>query len=238
MKENDSYPVRGPGDMGDLVMGCLACDFPDDDAPMWVALEPGTCASCRERISAAQRKKAFAGSPPRGVPERQRMARSSELQDELKGVRSAYLYGDVGVGKSYQAVAMLKSWWLAKFEAGGVLDYRWWQAARLAEAMRDSVKLGTSKQLTDDLIGCEALVIDDLGSERITEFAKEQLLIVIGERYDEKRDMIFTSNLSLGKLAARLSSEDVDDPTGDRIASRIAESCDIVEMRGLDRRLM
>ena len=51
---------------------------------------------------------------------------------------------------------------------------------------------------------------------------------LINYRYENMLRTFFASNLSLQELAER---------SGDRIASRIAEMCDIIEIGGEDKRL-
>ena len=72
------------------------------------------------------------------------------------------------------------------------------------------------------------LFLDDLGAENATDFVRDTLYLIINRRYEGKLPVIITSNLDLGELS---------DSVGDRIASRIAGMCDMVELEGGDRRL-
>jgi len=72
------------------------------------------------------------------------------------------------------------------------------------------------------------LFIDDFGTEKGSEWVLETLYSIIDKKYEDVIPMIITSNLDLNALGVKM---------GDRIASRIAEMCDVVEMTGLDRRL-
>lgn len=56
------------------------------------------------------------------------------------------------------------------------------------------------------------LVIDDLGSERHTEFSEEKIYSIIDKRYTSELPLFITSNLSLNEISQRY---------GDRIASRM-----------------
>lgn len=62
------------------------------------------------------------------------------------------------------------------------------------------------------------LILDDLGAEQVrgTGWVEDRLYQVIGERHDNEVPTIFTSNKSLGELAAHI---------GERISWRIAEMC-------------
>lgn len=50
----------------------------------------------------------------------------------------------------------------------------------------------------------DLLIIDDLGVERSTEYAMEQMFFVIDSRYRSRRPMIITTNLKLSELKNRL----------------------------------
>ena len=78
-------------------------------------------------------------------------------------------------------------------------------------------------------------MVDDIGAERCTDWARETLATLIEDRYTRKLLTILTSNYSPSGLAARLGH---DDPIiGQRIVSRIVESCAQVNVDGRDHRL-
>lgn len=72
------------------------------------------------------------------------------------------------------------------------------------------------------------LALDDLGAERSTDWAIQLLYLLIDRRYADMRQTFISSNLPLESIASQLD---------DRIASRIAGMCDVVEIQGQDRRL-
>lgn len=74
----------------------------------------------------------------------------------------------------------------------------------------------------------KVLVLDDIGVEKVTEFVEEFMYLLINRQYEKVYPIVITSNLPLSKLAERL---------GDRIVSRIKEMCEIVELKGEDKRL-
>ena len=74
------------------------------------------------------------------------------------------------------------------------------------------------------------LIIDDLGIERGTEYALEQIYAVVDERYKSGLPLIVTTNLTIAEIRA------TDDIARARIYSRLLEMCTPVCISGDDRR--
>jgi len=73
------------------------------------------------------------------------------------------------------------------------------------------------------------LILDDIGTEKSSEWSLQTLYVIINKRSVEPQNItIVTSNLTLNQVAEKL---------GDRIASRLAGLCQVLELRGEDRRL-
>ena len=65
----------------------------------------------------------------------------------------------------------------------------------------------------------DLLILDDLGAERGTEYALEQVFVVIDARYRSRKPLIVTTNLTLDAL------KHPDDLPHARIYDRILEIC-------------
>lgn len=76
----------------------------------------------------------------------------------------------------------------------------------------------------------ELLIIDDLGIERNTDYALEQVYAVIDERYKANLPLIVTTNLTISQLRNPI------DAAHARIYSRILEMCTPVRIDCEDRR--
>lgn len=157
------------------------------------------------------------------VPERIR----ERFRETAAGGKGLYIHGPVGTGKTHSAFAMKKRWdeinptQLAIFWNTGELlaDIR-------AEYDRQSYdKKHTLQKLTEVQ---SPLFIDDLGSEQATGWVLEQIYTLVNARYMNNLPTVFTSNLSV---------EQVGQALGDRIASRIVEMCEVIELTGDDKRL-
>jgi DNA replication protein DnaC len=167
---------------------------------------------------------------------------------------SIFITGPAGTGKSYMAAALVKDsigtkareWLEANMEndylereARGFhqgerfrySSWRWITVPELLLSLRASFKDGaqfTEEEVIGEYSNVSLLILDDLGAEKSSEFTIQSLYLIIDRRYSEIRPTIITSNLSLGQISEKV---------GDRIASRIAGMCRVVELKGRDRRL-
>jgi DNA replication protein DnaC len=73
------------------------------------------------------------------------------------------------------------------------------------------------------------LILDDIGAEKPSDWARERLTEIIGYRYDNERTTLISSNLTLPELKEHI------DPIG-RITSRISGMTIPMEYKGKDRR--
>ena len=87
------------------------------------------------------------------------------------------------------------------------------------------------QEYLDSLNQFKLLVIDDLGIERDTGYAKEQVYNIIDSRYRAGLPMIITTNLTMQKLATETELADK------RVYDRIIERCFPVEVAGESRRM-
>lgn len=142
-----------------------------------------------------------------------------------KGEKALYLHGkDTGTGKTHAAVGALKRRIGLTAERGLFRP-----VPVLVKNLRQAVGRFRDGALIDELTAAPCLVLDDIGVERPTETVLEALYTVIDDWYRRERpQIIITSNLSLEELSKRLD---------DRIASRIAKLCRVIEFAGADRRL-
>lgn len=142
--------------------------------------------------------------------------------------RGAYLWGEPGVGKTHAAACAVRMF----SDRGG--------RAKLvtAKALLDAVKAGydRSDTIRTDALGSAArlplLALDDLGAERPTPWAMELLTGLIDERTARGLPTVVTSNYSVGQLRDLWGGME-----GKRVASRLAGSCERIEVAGPDRRI-
>jgi DNA replication protein DnaC len=236
---------------------CSVCGSPLEAAfdryeCWWTVLR---CEKCMvDEVTAAMREKAPEILSSRGLSKRYMAASFSKLPKAVQAVadESAYLYGSVGTGKTYAMAAMM----LREAMAIRPIEDRYQslpdeiQRVRYHPAREDSYPVFVStprfllairstfrRQDSDDteesVISRYAkasgtLYLDDIGAEQATDWARQALYLLLDERYSEERRTVISGNLSLEELAHRLD---------DRIASRIAGMCKVVEIKGADRRI-
>ena len=81
----------------------------------------------------------------------------------------------------------------------------------------------------ESLVNTSVLILDDLGIERDTSYAKEQVYNIVNNRYLKQKPTIFTTNLSYDTIVNCTESVEYQ-----RIYSRIIEMCIPVMVVGED----
>lgn len=132
------------------------------------------------------------------------------------------LHGDVGTGKTYIA-CMIANALIDQGHPVLVTNF-----ARVLNTLQSTFE---KQEYLDSLNQYNLLVIDDLGVERDTGFAKEQVFSIIDSRYRAGKPMIITTNLSMQRL---VTESDLSDK---RVYDRIIERCFPVEVSGESRRV-
>ena len=122
------------------------------------------------------------------------------------------LFGDVGTGKSFSAGCVANA--LLDRDVPVLMTNFPTILSRLAGM------LGEDKTAFLDSLGeYDLLIIDDLGVERNTEYATEQMFSIVDSRYRSGRPLIVTTNLKLDEL------KHPPDLAHARIYDRILERC-------------
>ncbi len=142
----------------------------------------------------------------------------------------SFITGPTGVGKTHLAVGFLREELLAKGQEAG----RFLRAVDFLKNIRCSFRNdnGADERAILNLYGrgTPFLVLDDLGAEKVTDFAVQTLYDLIDFRYGNCLVTLITSNLSLDELANHYGSH------GHRLASRIAGMGPTLVLKGKDRR--
>jgi DNA replication protein DnaC len=137
------------------------------------------------------------------------------------------IFGPVGTGKTGLAWSLVRALCEEVVPAMQLnfRDYLWTVRAAFSEnAPRDDRPHTVS-----------VLALDDLGAERATDFAREELATLVERRTQRHLPLIVTSNYDPDELAARLGHD--DRTVGERIVSRLVQDAHQLRLDGADRRL-
>lgn len=141
-----------------------------------------------------------------------------KLSREGKGL---LLYGGAGTGKTFAAACVVN----ALIDSGYSC-----LMTNFARVLNTIWGTEQKQDYLDKLNSFRLLVLDDLGAERRSEHAQEQVFNVIDARYRAKLPLIITTNLSI---------EDIKNPKdmgNRRIYDRILEMCHPIPVTGYSRR--
>jgi DNA replication protein DnaC len=238
-------PVPAPSQADEDSQG-PACPLGSCDGGGWVLLEDNTTVpcDCRERkIGRALSRGMGTGIPKRfrGVsfdrkpvcdldPFVLRPVRAfiSDIGENLDAGRGLWFTGDLGTGKT--SLAMLVS--LAAEKSGRSVAV--YPVTRLLAEVKDTYDSqsggGSYMSLFRRLCSVDLLHLDDLGTEKRTEWVLEQLYAIVNERWQDERSIVVTTNI--------MDLDQLREQIGARTVSRLLEICgDPLPIMGPDLRM-
>lgn len=155
---------------------------------------------------------------------------SYKKNEYKKGI---YLSGSFGSGKSYLIAALFNE--LAKFNYQSAIIY----FPEFLGKLKSGFNSDDYKELFDSVKKTPLLCIDDIGAEKLTDWARDEILgSILQYRMDAKLPTFFTSNLSLKELELHLqiTSSSSDKIKARRIMERIKYLSLEVSLIGINRR--
>lgn len=158
------------------------------------------------------------------IPERFWDVKSDDkyIKDVLNG--GILFTGGVGTGKTHAIVALIKG--LANSK-GNFSECRFDDIGSITRCLRDSIANGSYEQVYERYLNRRVLIMDDLGTENITDFLKEFFHNIVNDRYNSMRPIVASTNLNSKELSERY---------GERVYSRLLDMCRVVKLKGKDRR--
>lgn len=141
--------------------------------------------------------------------------------------QNLFFYGTVGTGKSFLSGCIAnellrKGKSVIYFSASALFD-------SLAEYAFHSKSKDSLTNPFDDIVRCDLLIIDDLGTEMTNSFVTTQLFACLNERHLAKKSTIISTNINLEELRDRYS---------ERIFSRIMSNYTLCKLSGPDIRIL
>lgn len=144
-------------------------------------------------------------------------AEKIRTEEEPSG-RGLYLWGPNGTGKTHLAVAITRHYGHSLFV----------NTLRLFDALKESYSTNLPCEVFESARRARLLVLDDLGSERPSDWVRERLYALLSTRWDEMLSTVVTSNIDPRLLP---------DIIGHRSASRVLGSSLLLKVDGPDHRL-
>ena len=165
----------------------------------------------------------FANDDKQNVKVTNAMLRYVENFDDMKSKgKGLLLYGVVGTGKTFAACEVANAL-IDKGYTALVTSFA--RLTNTIQGMREG-----KQEYIDGLNDFDLIVIDDLGTERKSEYMQEMVYNIIDSRYRSGLPMIITTNLTIDEIT---KPENIGNQ---RIYDRIIERCFPVEVSGQSRR--
>ena len=146
------------------------------------------------------------------------------VRDFDKKDDNLFIYGDTGVGKTFLSHCIAHD---LLASSHSVFYFTAYDFFRLL-ADRTFSQPGSTDTGNEDLLECDLLILDDLGTEVTNSFVSSQLFLVLNERLLSQRSTIISTNLPL---------QDFSDTYSERTMSRIASSYTMLKLTGQDIRI-
>lgn len=145
--------------------------------------------------------------------------------------RGILFMGSVGVGKTHLSVGILRG----LIEKG--ISCKFYEYRALLKEIQNSYNPNTNASEMDilaPLIGCEVIVLDELGAAKPSEWVQDTIGLIINARYNEKKLTILTTNY-LDECQVP-SEETLSNRIGARLRSRLYQMCQTSVLEGADYR--
>lgn len=148
--------------------------------------------------------------------------------------KGLYLYGDMGVGKSFFMAALAHELSEKKNALTTILHY-----PSFTIDIKNAIKTDSVKDEIDAVKTSEVLVLDDIGAEQTSSWVRDEVLqVILQYRMQENLPTFFTSNYSFADLERKLANGRNGDETwqAKRVMERVRFLAKETHLQGENRR--
>jgi DNA replication protein DnaC len=185
----------------------------------------------RQRIAAANIPRRYVTCRIKNFNDRESVLKSAKTRVEQFvnewmpqfAVKGLLLQGGCGTGKTHLAVAALQEI-IQSDKPGKLLFSNFQDLIQEIQATFDPESPVDKSEVLRPLLEADLLVLDELGSQKPSNFVHDILYYIINSRYNGMRTTIFTTN----------NVEDLGDRIGDRLRSRLYEMASVIHLTGID----
>jgi DNA replication protein DnaC len=153
-----------------------------------------------------------------------------------------FLVGDPGTGKTHLAVAAFRAL-IEKGYEGIFFDYQ--NLLDRIRASYDKTSGATDREAYRSALESEILLLDDLGSHRVTDWVEDTVTSIITYRCNHRKPLIATTNLPDEDITGRMleyrdaggvavNRRTLAEAIGMRARSRLFEMCRVVKMPAVE----
>ncbi|MFZ2186170.1 MAG: primosomal protein DnaI [Streptococcus parauberis] len=168
-----------------------------------------------------------------------RMKALSELLDFVEQYPSPdqkglYLFGDMGIGKSYLMAAMARELSEQKGISTTLLHF-----PSFTIDVKNAISTGSVKEEIDAIKSVPVLILDDVGAEQATSWVRDEILqVILQYRMLEDLPTFFTSNYSFNDLEKKWANIKGNDETwqAKRVMERVRYLAKEFHLEGANRR--
>jgi DNA replication protein DnaC len=162
-------------------------------------------------------------SDPMDLADGNRSAIEAANQMVAEGDLNLFFTGKAGRGKSRLAHTIVLN------SVNKMVYAKFWTITRFLLTLKTQALDTDEIQAIDDMLKPKILVLDDFGATKITEWNLMMMDTIFDDWYRERRTgLVVNSNFSISEISQKIS---------DRIASRLAEMCEVIEIGGGDWRV-
>ena len=152
------------------------------------------------------------------LPKGFQVAANQWIAEGFPNSQNLILSGPTGSGKTSLAYAIGREIYLLGHKV------KMWNTAELFESMRQAER---AEVILESVKNADLLLLDDVGSERKTEWVEERMFLVVDHRWQWQLPTIVTTNLS---------TEELVDQVSERITSRLMDDSINIDVEGKDYR--